>query len=157
MKKILSVLLIALIAISLTGCGEKEQTMVCSKNVDLQTLYGVEGSLEVEMTATYVGDKVLKVSNHEKIIVSDSDIYNEFENLYNQLIDLVNGIEHYEVDLVKTDSSFEFKANIDYELLDLEAFKKIDAGISTFINEDGNISISKMETVFELMGSTCEK
>lgn len=151
MKKVLVLLPIMLLC--LTGCGEKSGTIKC----ELSTKDVVNGyEVTAEYNIYYTGDLVDSVKTTEVVTSTDEDILSQFEDTLNDTYSVYNdtyGGYTYKVD--RTDGKVTSNVTIDYEKMDLEQFVEDQPTLKSFV-KDNKLLVEGLKASYEEMGATCE-
>lgn len=141
MKKVVSVLLVFIFAICLTGCGNKKQTLECKRNesgVDITLFTGFKGNEVVSMGINYYSN--LSKYTDEEITSFEKQDFCEV---------VKSGMQQYK------DSFKECKDKIDKTKKDLNVDIDIDVDKLAKNKSDKMSDIKSMKESFEAQGYSC--
>ena len=154
MKKILSILLMGILVISLTGCGTneeaKEQTLVCTTTESDEDM-----DIEQVISMTYKNDKLKKMKMEVNTKLNNSAIKENWE-AFKKSMDENN--EEFEKEgiiskVVVNDENYEYNTilDIDFDAASEEDLKE--QGFDGLKDEEGTLEESKEAA--EKDGATC--
>lgn len=164
MKKISIIICLFLIVILLCGCESKEKVIIddnpintskmehkhCTRNGSLSG-----GEVKLEYDIYYTGDVLNIVKSMEKVISSDESILNTYEEAYKKIHSYYKGLDHYETEIVRGDTTVTSYMNIYYDELDIDKLLEIE-GEEDNIFEGKIPKVSKWLEFTKKLGTTCE-
>lgn len=148
MKKV--VVALALCLCFLTGCGEKVETLVCTRTASQNGM-----DLDFRYEVQYKGKTVQKVNTVEKIKSNAPQTLDEYKKLVEATYKPYKDIKHYEYNVSVKGDTLTSKTNIDYSKIDTDALIKIDSANGKLI-KDGKINVNDLKATYEQMGTTCK-
>ena len=164
MKKIFVIISLFLIVILLCGCEEKEKVVINGKTINTSkmehkhctrngTLTG--GEVKLEYDIYYTGDVLNVVKSMEKVISSDENILNSYEQAYKGIHAHYMGLENYDTEVVRGDTSVTSIMNINYDEIDIDELIRIE-GEEDNIFDNKVPSVSKWLEFASKLGAKCE-
>jgi len=143
-KKLLTALCASVVVFSLAGCGDKEETKTFKANIN-----GVEMSL----TYTYSGDKVIKQTAENKIAYSSIGAKNkeEAQTVLGPIGQKYQGVEGVEEKINYEDTYAEETVKIDYTKADTAKLKELMGAMSTGDVSKG-VSMKQSQALLEAQG-----
>lgn len=148
MKKV--VIALALCLCLLTGCGEKTETLVCTK-VASQNGMDLDFRYEVQ----YKEKTVQKITNVEKIKSNAPQTLDEYKKLYEATHKAYSKVKYYEASVSVKGDTLTNTTSINYAKIDTDALAKIDSANKKII-KDGKINIDDLKATYEKSGITCK-
>ena len=164
MKRIFVIISLFLIVILLCGCEEKEKVVVNGKTINTSkmehkhctrngTLDG--GEVKLEYDIYYTGNVLNVVKSLEKVISPDENILNSYEEAYKKIHAHYIGLDNYDTEVVRGDTSVTSIMNINYDEIDIDELISIE-GEEDNIFENKVPSVSKWLEFAQKLGTKCE-
>lgn len=152
MKK-LTLLIIPILLICLTGCREKTGQMVCT----LETKDVVNGyELHSEYKINYKDNKVESVKTIEIITSESEDILNYFETTLKDTYSKSNkAYSGYTYNINKDDNKVTSEVTIDYNTMNLKQFVNDQPSLKSYVKDD-KLLIDGIKLIYESIGATCK-
>ncbi len=152
MKKILSILLMGVLVIGLTGCGneEKEQTLVCTTT---ETEEGM--SIEQVISMTYKNDKLNHMKMEVNTKITDSSVKENWE-AFKQTLDENNqefNKDGVSLKVERDDKNYEYNTILDIDVLNASEEILKEQGFEG-LKED-NSTLEDIKESSEKDGATC--
>lgn len=143
-KKLLTTLCASAVIFSLAGCGDKEETKTFKADIN-----GVEMSL----TYTYSGDKVLKQTAENKIAYSSLGATNEEQakTVLGPISQKYQGVEGVDEEISYKDTYAEETVKIDYSKADSAKLQQLLGAMSTGDVSKG-VSMKQSQALLEAQG-----
>ena len=142
MKRIRTLLLSLLIVLLITGCGSKEQKLVCT-NTEKED--GIE--IEQVISMTYKGNKLKNMTMEVNTKVTDSNIQENWEEFKNSMDE-----QNIEVDkdgvrlkVEKNDQTYEYKTTLDIDIENASQEALDSQGFSDLKSDKSTLKSSKEE------------
>ena len=142
MKRIRTLLLSLLIVLLITGCGSKEQKLVCT-NTEKED--GIE--IEQVISMTYKGNKLKNMTMEVNTKVTDSNIQENWEEFKNSMDE-----QNIEVDkdgvrlkVEKNDQTYEYKTTLDIDIENASQEALDSQGFSYLKSDKSTLKSSKEE------------
>ncbi len=151
MKKVMVAVVACLSLILITGCGEKQKTMNCSRTLN-QT--GV--SMDLKYEVLYTGDYVDVIKSTEKVTSDNKDVLETYRKTVEAQYEPYKDIEHYEYNVTVDGNVLTSTANIDYSKIDTNKMLEVDSANGTLI-QDGKIKLETIKKYYNQLGMTCEE
>ena len=171
MKKLFLGLLIIVLLLSVTACDKKETSKKTTKE-DEPTVEKKTGQIHEHCTRTgsidsdssaemiyeiyYTGDVLNLINSTERVTSTKSEVLDEYEAAYRKIHSYYADIDHYDTEVIRTNSSVASKMTIDYDKIDLAKLIALE-GEADNIFENGKPMISKYKELAKKMGVTCEE
>ena len=169
MKK--KVIFLLIIGLFLVGCQVKEESKdsfeSSSSNSDASSnvmihqhctrsgsLNGGEVELNYELYST--GEVLNRLESYEKVISSNSDLLNTYEDAYQKINKNYEGLEYYDASVVREDDFVLNTIKIDYDHIDIKKLLDIE-GEEDNIIEDGVAKVDKWLELAKKFGTTCNE
>ncbi len=151
MKK-LKLLLVVLLGLMVTGCGQtEEKTMTCTR-----TLKQGNVSMDLKYTVKYKGDYVTRVSSVEKVTSDDAAVLDTYKTATEELYKTYKDIKYYDTKVTIDGDTLTSTADINYEKIDMDKLVETDSAIGQLLT-DGKIKVETMEEMYNQLGATCKK
>lgn len=150
MKK-LKLLLVMLLALLVTGCGQKDKTMTCTRTLNQDDI-----KMEFEYSVVYQGDYVKTVKSVEKVIAEDSEILETYKSAAEKLYAPYKKIDYYDTKVTIEGNTLTSTADINYEKIDVDKLTEIDSA-NKQIFTNGKIKLETIESMYNQVGATCKK
>lgn len=158
MKKILSIVMVSIVVLTLTGCakgnskGETKLVKTCTMTVtdsdyEIESEYKVYGS----------GKTVDSVVTVETVISDDDDILDYLEEYsdttYSNMNKTYGG---YTFNIDRQDNKLITTTTIDYNTMDMNKFVSDNSAMKKFVNSDNKLLIDGIVSLYKSMGATCK-
>ncbi len=154
MKKGILVSCLALVVLTLTGCGDDSvKTMKCSSHLN-QNGIKTESKYEVTYKGKYV--ETVKTVETMETDKDSADALEEVKKGIEALYADYAKLDHYDNEVKIEENVLTSTTNIDYTKVDTDAMIKINSAMGQII-KDGKVSIDDMKSLYEAAGATCEK
>ena len=151
MKKFLVIL--PIMAIILTGCGEKKGTLKCTLS-SKDTTNGYD--LNAEYTIHYKGDYAEYVESVETVTSDSQTTLTALESTYNSTYNTMNATYGgYTIDISNENGKLVSNVKIDYSKMDLEKLVQDQPTMKVYV-KDGKMSKDGLEATYKLMGASCK-
>ena len=179
MKKILSSLfIIILLLVFVSGCEEKESTTTTNTQTNTSgdissadDLVNKEGMLTCTREGVGQGDitpsfsyvvtfrdgELLTLRAIEKVSSPSGTGLEEYYNAYLNINTKYEGLEHYNSEVTKTDTTVTRDTFIDYEHIDTEKILQIEGNEDNVIDEDGKASVDMWLKLASKFGTKCNE
>lgn len=172
-RNILVLLLIGVLLI--TGCESKNEEKIISggEEVDTKEMVhehctrtataesGVEVSLNYDIY--YTGDVLNLLKSEEQVVSASEDALNTYEEAYNKIHANYQGLDYYDTEVVRGDTTVTSTMIINYDKIDMNKLVEIEgstidiAGDTYEIYKDGKASASVWKSMAKKVGTTCKK
>ncbi|MBR3211051.1 MAG: DUF1307 domain-containing protein [Bacilli bacterium] len=162
MKKMGWILLIGLLFI--TAC-EKENVQKKEVNTSNEMIHEhctrigtIDSNSTVDMNYElyYTGERINRIESIESVTSTDSEVLDTYENAYRTIHSYYVDIDHYDTDLVRTETNVTSTMIIDYDHINIAQLVALE-GEEDNIFENNVPMISKYRELSKKMGITCEK
>ena len=151
MKKGIIVTCLALVALTLTGCGDDSvKTLKCSSHL---TQNGIKTESKYEVT--YKGKYVETVKTVETMETDSTEALEAAKSTIETMYAEYTKLDHYDNEVKIDGNVLTSTTNIDYTKVDTEAMIKVNSAMGQII-KDGKVSIDDMKSLYEAAGATCE-
>jgi uncharacterized lipoprotein YehR (DUF1307 family) len=142
--------------VKITSNGESVNTSKmslkhCTRDASAGT--GIDVSLNYYLY--YTGENINILYSEEKIISSDSSSLDEYETAYNNIKVNYNGLEYYDQEVIRGDTTVTNKITINYDKIDTDKLLSIEGEEDNIIS-DGKAKVDKWITLAKKFGTTCE-
>ena len=168
MKKWKIVFVLFLAVFFIYGCEKKEEKEVIISNgekVDTTTmvhehcirqgeLEGGEADLTYELY--YTGEILNLLKSEEKVISSNNEILQRYEDAYRGIHEHYKGLEYYDTEVVRGDTTVTSITVINYDKISIPTLISIE-GENDNIFEDGLPKVAKWKELAKKLGAKCEK
>lgn len=166
MKKILYLGILLSFAFLLTGC-DKDKTVVMSngekvntsKLTHLHCTRGGEidnGEVSLQYDLYSKGEVLNLLQSVERVMSSDSSVLDTYENAYRDIHKHYDGLEYYDAEVIRGDTTVTSKITINYEKIDINQLLQIE-GEEDNIIEDGVAKVDKWISLAKQFGASCEE
>ena len=166
-NKILICIFICLLLI--TGCestNKKSVNIPDNESVDATKMkhkhctrkgsIGDKGEVQLEYDLYYTGELLNIIKSVEKVISTDNDTLNTYEDAYRKIHASYEGLEYYETNLERTDDSVTSYMLINYDKIDIQRLVEIE-GEEDNIIENGKAKVQKWLDLTKKLGMECEE
>lgn len=144
MKKIFTVLVLCIL---LTGCGEKEKSITCTRSTNQTNL-----SLDVTYNVTYKGKYVTKESRKEVLKTSDESIIKAYKAQLENIFESYKNIKYYETNIDVKGDTLTATTDINYKKINMKKLMEADGSITT-----DKILLSDLKSTYGQLGFDCSK
>lgn len=152
MKKYVKFLLLILVTIILSGCGNKLDTAECSFESN-QSDYNIETKYKI-----YYKDNIVKKVDIDEVITSSSnDKLEEFNKSFKNQFDNNSRYGGYTYDIKANNDNLELHVNIDYTSFNMKKFVSDNLAMKEYVNKDNKLTLDGIIKMYEASGSTCSK
>lgn len=153
MKKIKYLLLVVFAAILVTGCNNNK-TLKCTVEKELGTIK-YTAVYEIE----YTSDEIVKsVVTTEKLISEDSDYLAESktaaEDLYGSYDNAYGG---YKYNVSINGDTLTSKCTVDYTKMNVKKYVEDNPSLTNFADENNNVKLSGVKSIYSQLGAKCEE
>lgn len=156
MKKIVKVFAALLVVTLLCGCGAKEKERVIKCTASQNNLAnGYEIKSEYNIYAK--GDVVKSVKTKETVISDQEAILNTFETTLNSTYGTYSKeYGGYKYEIVKDNNTVTSNVEIDYSVMDLARFADDNSVLKNYMNDNNELTVDGLKTMYKSLGATCE-
>jgi uncharacterized lipoprotein YehR (DUF1307 family) len=153
-KKVLFVML-GLVLLLVTGCGNKMEVTKCTLTNDNKTSgYKLEAVYKIYAK----NDEVQKVETTEIVTSSNSSVLSYFESYINKTYKTYNdSYGGYTYNVTNSDGKVTSKVTIDYNKLNIKQFVKDNSSMKSYVDSNNMITTDGMKTLYEKLGASCQK
>lgn len=175
MKK--SILIIMLFTVLLiTGCEKKKNDIKIisgGEEVDTKEMIhehctrDASAGKDTEVTLTYdiyyTDDTMNILKSEDKVISADQDVLTSYEEAYKKIKQNYVGIDYYDAEIVRGDTTVTNTVTINYDKIDLNKLMEIEGGEMDIngekfdIYKNGYLSASEWKRLSKKLGTTCKK
>ncbi len=174
MKKIVSIFIILLGCLFITGCGEEdvtEQEPVVNKSSILDSIdskgsgrlvctreaYASEGiDVELSYEIDYEKGNIMILHAIDKVISEDSSDLDEYEDAYKKIAKNYEGLKYYDITITRDSNSVTNDVVINYGKIDTDKLLDIE-GEEDNVVVDGKVALETWVEFAEQFGTKCEK
>ena len=173
MKKISIGVLLIILCLFLSACGNEELTDNVDSddgNIDsIDDLTHKKGTLVCTRSATatnaepffnyiidYKNDEILKIHSIEGITSADSSVLDEYEDAYKKIASYYVDLKYYDTDVKRENDKVTWETTINYSKVDLDELLALE-GKSNNIIEDGKAKLSSWLELGKKVGTTCNE
>ncbi|MBQ6323672.1 MAG: DUF1307 domain-containing protein [Bacilli bacterium] len=159
--------LIALVILFLVcGCSSKEKVEISGEKINTNKMghkhcvrnatagSGVTADLEYEVY--YTGDTLNLLQATEKVLSTSNETLDKYENAYRSIHEHYKGLDNYEAEVVRTETTVTSTVNINYDKIDIDELIAIE-GAEDNIFDDKVPKLSKWLELAKKVGATCEE
>ena len=164
-------LILILLTILITGCGEKKQkevginlldeikietenaNMICSSNIKDNQEYEIATKIAVYLDSN---DIVTTIESAEIIASENIDILNDFESYYNSNYEKIGNYGGYTYDIHQEKKRLLANVIIDYNTFNTEAYVADYPEIAETFNEEYKMTKDKLIETYKNQGIECE-
>ncbi len=151
MKKVMMGIVACLSLMLLTGCGNEQKTMNCSR-----TMNQSGASIDLKYEVLYTGAYVDVVKSKEKITSDDEELLETYRKNVETQYAPYKDVEHYVTNVSIDGNVLTSTADIDYTKIDTSKMIEIDSANGSLI-QDGKVKLETIKSLYESLGITCEK
>lgn len=146
---ILSVLLMLLVVV--TGCGNKQKTMTCTRKGTV-----TDGTtFNYKYVVKYTGDYVDEINITEEV-VSDNDTYlKTLETAVETMYAPYKDIKYHDYDINIKGNTLTSHRNINYKKVDTDKLIEADSTNSTLI-KDGKVKLDDVKSIYKQLQLECK-
>ena len=174
MKKIVSLFIILISCLFITGCGDKEidekapvankssildkidsagsGKLKCSREAFANEGIDVELSNEIEYDNGYI----MILHSIDKVISEDSDSLDQYEDAYKKIAKNYEGLKYYDIKITRDSNSVTNDVVINYGKIDTKKLLDIE-GEEDNVIVDGKVALETWVGFAEKFGTVCEK
>ena len=168
MKKWKIIFVLFLAVFFMYGCEkkkEKETVISNGEKVDTTTMVHEHctrqgtmdgGEAELKYDIYYTGDVLNILQAEEKVISSNDEVLNTYENAYRGIHEHYKGLEYYDTNVVRGDTTVTSTIVINYDKLSIPTLISIE-GEEDNIFENGVPKVTKWKEFAKKLGTKCEK
>ena len=103
----------------------------------------------------YTGDRINIIQSEEKVSTADASILDEYENAYRSIHKHYEGLEYYDTNVTRGDTTVSSEITINYDKIDID--KLLSIGKEDVIFEDKVPKLDKWLELGKKVGITCEE
>lgn len=151
MKKVMVGIIACLSLMLLTGCGETQKTMKCSRTLNQSGI-----SMDLQYEVLYTGDYVDVVKSTEKVTSDNKEVLETYRTTVEKQYEPYKDIEHYNYNVSIEGNVLTSTTNIDYTKIDTSKMIEVDSANGTLI-KDGKVKLDTVKQLYSQMGITCEE
>lgn len=169
MRKNRFIILLLIVLFLVSGCtskNEKEKVEVKSngKVVDtskMQHKHCTRGAtapgaeVELNYDIYYTGDKLNLIKSEEKVVSSKDETLDTYENAYKQIHSNYEGLEYYDTEVIRGDTTVTSTITINYDKIDIDRLIEIE-GEEDNVFENKVPKVDKWLTLAKKFGTECE-
>lgn len=156
MKNIVKVFAALIVVTLLCGCGaqEKERVIKCTTSQN-NLANGYEIKSEYNIYAK--GDVVKSVKTKETVTSDQEAILNTFETTLNSTYGTYSKeYGGYKYEIVKDNNMVTSNVEIDYTVMDLARFANDNSVLKNYMNDNNELTVDGLKTMYKSLGATCE-
>jgi len=127
------------------------QRMHCTRSATASS--GIEVELGYDLY--YTGDSLKILHSVEKVVSSDEESLDLYQDAYQKIQDNYKGLDFYEAKVIRNKQDVTSDITINYEKIDIEKLLAIE-GEEDNIIENGEAKVSKWKALAEKFGTECE-
>lgn len=156
MKKIVKVFAALLVVTLLCGCGAEENERIIKCTASQNNLAnGYEIKSEYNIYAK--GDVVKSVKTKETVTSDQEAILNTFETTLNSTYGTYSKeYGGYKYEIVKDNNTVTSNVAIDYSVMDLARFANDNSVLKNYMNDNNELTVDGLKTMYKSLGATCE-
>lgn len=156
MKKVLKVFATLLVVVILFGCGASTEEKVVKCTISQKDLTnGYELKSEYNIYAQ--GEVVKSVKTKEVITSEQESILSYFQTTLNTTYEKYNSeYGGYTYEVTKEGNTVTSNVAIDYTKMDLDKFSEDQSSIKSAINDNNELTVDGIKSMYQSMGATCE-
>lgn len=156
MKNIVKVFTALIVVTLLCGCGaeEKERVIKCTASQsDLTNGYQIKAEYNI-----YAKGDVVKSVKTKEVVTSDQEaILNAFETTLNSTYETYSKeYGGYNYEIVKDNNTVTSNVEIDYSIMDLTKFANDNSVLKNYMNDNNELTVDGLKTMYKSLGATCE-
>ncbi len=151
MKKVMVGIVACLSLRLLTGCGEVQKTMKCSRTMNQNG-----ATMDLQYEVLYTDENVDVVKSTEKVTSEDAELLETYRIMVEKQYESYKDIEHYEYNVNIEGNVLISTTNIDYTKIDTSKLIEVDSANGTLIR-DGKVKLGTIKSLYSQMGITCEE
>lgn len=160
MKKII-LLTLLVIVIVVTGCEkENSSTSIRSPKKTVHehcTRAGImeDGEVSLQYDLYYTGERLNILQSFEQVTSSNENTLDTYEQAYKGIHAHYKGLEYYDADVVRENTSVTSRITINYDKINLKKLLEIE-GADDNIVENGIPKVAKWKELAERFGTSCQ-
>ena len=166
MKKVFLFLILFLCIFIVTGCDDESEKVVSNgEKVSTSTMQHKHCSREanggsgvivnLDYDLYYKGEELLLLKSVEQIVSSKEEKLDEYENAYKGISEHYTGLDYYDQEVVRGDTSVTNTIIINYEKINIQKLLEIE-GEDDNIIENGKAKVDLWIKLAEKFGTKCE-
>ena len=165
MKKISIIVILFVFVTLITGCEEENKVVSNGENVSTANMEhkhctrsgsGTSGiTTELNYELYYTGDRLNILESTEKVIANKDSDLDQYQKAYEQINKYYNGLEYYDTEVIRGDTSVTRKTTINYDKINIKELLKIE-GEEDNIIEKGETKVEKLIALTKKFGTKCE-
>ncbi len=156
MKNVLKFSVLTLGVISMVGCGAKEDYSVkCTmESNDVINNYSTSSIYEIITD----GEIVKKVKTTETVISENETFLDLMEEQLSQNYEKMDeSYGGYTTNISKNGNKVVSEVEIDYEHMDVESLLEDQPSMKNYANDNNQLTLEGVKTIYKAMGATCEE
>jgi len=166
-RRIISSIIILVLCLLITGCNNKEN-IVISNGQKVNTskmkhkICKGEGTIDSSSQANmlfdvyYKENEIYLLKSTQQIISSKTETLDLYEESFKGIREHYIGLEYYDTEIKKNETSVEYIQTINYEKIDIDKLLSIE-GENDNIIENGKAKLDKWLTLSKQFGVKCEE
>lgn len=156
MKRFLKLISVLLIVTVLCGCGIKSEEKVIKCEASQKNLAnGYEIKSEYNIYAK--GDVVKSVKTKEIVTSDQESILSYFQTTLNTTYEQYNNeYSGYKYEITKDGNKVTADVEIDYSKMDLKKFSDDNTSLKSFMNDNNELTVDGLKSMYKSLGATCE-
>lgn len=159
-------LILAIIVLLVCGCSSKEKIEVSGEKINTNKMKhqhcvrngnagtGITVDLQYDIYST--GDQLNVLQAMEKVASANNETLDTYENAYKNIHAHYEGLEYYDTNVERTDTTVTSTININYDKINIDELIAIE-GEEDNIFEDKVPKLSKWLALAKKLGTTCEE
>lgn len=166
MKKISILLVIIILSLFIvTGCDEKKTVVSNGEKVSTANMEhkhcsrlatgGTGITTELTYEIYYTGDKLNIIESKEKVIANTDEDLDTYEEAFNKINRYYEGLEYYDTEVIRGDTSVTRNATINYDKIDINKLLEIEGSEDNVI-ENGEAKVDLWLKLAKKVGTKCE-
>jgi uncharacterized lipoprotein YehR (DUF1307 family) len=165
MKKIFIISSLVLVIFLICGCEDKtKEVIINGKSINTSSMEhkhctreatAENAEVKLEYDLYYTGSILNLLKSKEEIISADDSVLNTYEEAYKKIHANYEGLENYDTNVARGDTTVISTININYDKIDIERLLNIE-GEEDNIFENNVPLVSKWLELAEKFGTKCE-
>lgn len=165
MKKISIIFITLTFILLITGCDDEKKIvsngeMVNTANMEhkhcTRSASGSDAiTTELSYELYYTGDKLNILESTEKVIATKDEDLDTYQQAYEQIDSYYEGLEYYDTEVIRGDTSVTRKATINYDKINIKQLLDIE-GEEDNIIKDGEAKVDLWLELAKKFGTKCE-
>ena len=145
MKKAYIIIGLLLICIFISGCDSKNEVVINGQTINTTNMEhkhctrkatATNADVKLNYDIYYTGDVLNVLKSEEKIISTSDDVLNTYEDAYKKIHANYNGLDYYDTEVVRGDTTVTSTIMINYDKIDIDELINIEGEEDNIFRRD---------------------